>query len=486
MICTRTELRLRIGKDGLPRRASALLITVMGFQALTPAALEAAEPSDGAAQQQNQPPELSPSPSSGEAAQPKEPFRFSDLGLRGTVVLKNFSFFYETPNDSQNWGDEAIVELGWKRRLNEWASVNIVGIARQDNRRFTRGVRTRIPDHYVHRRYLDVKEGALTLKAGPAKLELGKLIYAWGTADAFNPTDNFAPYDYLDIIDRLKMAVYSASLSAPVGPVQMQAIFIPFFTPSRNPLVDGRWTPSISAEGGVGLDIPAGVQIEQRQIPGRDMDNMMYAVRMKTTVSGWDLSASYYYGHEYVPIVRVDQPGAGTVRFTPVYRHLQVPGFDFSTTFEKFEFHGEFALKFEDRDVKDSRFQGSIGLNYTWDDVGVKGIEQIMFIIEHTREEFLSNHNPNFFVDGNFINAFRNALAGRVQLKFNEETQLSFSGTMDFEKAANYFFQIKLAHKFTDEYHIETGFDDIAGPLDSFWGKWRDNDRFFLFAKYFF
>jgi hypothetical protein len=479
---------LRRGKGGLRRRASALLITVMGLQALTPAALEAVEPGEGAAQaqQQNQPPEPSLFPSSREAAQPKKPFRFSDLGLKGTVVLKNFSFFHETPNDSQNWGDEAILELGWKRRLTDWASFNIVGIARQDNRRFTRGIRTRVPDNIVHRRYLDVKEGALTLKTGSAKLDLGKLIYAWGTADAFNPTDNFAPYDYLDIIDRLKMAVYSASLTAPVGPVQVQAIFIPFFTPSRNPLVDSRWTPFGVGAGGIGESVPVDTPIQQRQLPGRDTDNMMYAVRMKTTVSGWDLSASYFQGFEYVPVVRLDQPVAGTVRFTPVYRHMQVPGFDFSTTFEKFEFHGEFALKFEDRDIKDTRFQGSIGLNYTWDDVGMKGIEQVLFVIEHTREKFLSGQNPNFIVDGNFINAFRNALAGHIQLKFSEETQLSFSGTMDFEKAVNYFAQIKLAHKFTDEFHIETGFDNIAGPLDSFWGEWRNNDRFFLFVKYFF
>lgn len=416
---------------------------------------------------------------------PDKPFRLDDYGIKGKLTLKNFSHYFETPNDPRNFGDEAILHVEWTRRLTDWAKFNIMGEARQDDRRFTRGIRTRIPDNLLHRRMIDVKEGTLKLNFPWIDLSLGKQFFAWGTADAYSPTDNMNAYDYLDVIDREKLPAYSAAASVPAGPVNITFIVIPFFTPSRDPLAESRWTPSPTPIGGVGSTVPGGAIVQQRLVPNRDTNNMQYAVRIKTTVAGWDLSASYFDGFEYVPVVKLDPRSTGTI-FTPVYRHMQVPGFDFSTTFDKFEFHGETAFKFEDRDIKDSRFQGSIGLNYTWDDLGVKWLENILFVVEHNREKFVSSQNPGFIVDGNFINAFRNAVSGRVQFKFNEETQFTVTDTTDFSKESNYFIQFKVNHKFTDDLHVETGFDNFAGVRDSFWGKWRDNDRFFLFVKRYF
>lgn len=451
-----------------------------------------ASPAEPPPETQGQAAQVSLEQASGETTEGREPFRLSDLGLKGKLTYKNFSHFHDSPNDPRDFRNEAILEMEWDKTFSEWARVNILAMARQDDYRFTQGIRTRIPDNLARRRYLDVIEGALKLNVGSADIALGKQIYAWGTAwsflpvPLFNPTDNFAPYDYLDVIDRVKLGVYSASLTAPVGPVTVNMIWLPFFTPSRDPLPTTRWTPAAAGAGGVGLDIPKDKQVEQRQVPGRDLDNMMYAIRVKTTVGGWDLSASYFEGFEYVPVVRRDKDPSGGDTFAPVYRHMRVPGFDFSTTSGKFVFNGEFAFKFEDRDIKDTRFQGTLDTKYTWDDLGVKWLDQVEFLFGYIRERFLSSKNPNFIVDGNFINAFRNAIAGGTELKFNEETKFSVFGTMDFEKEANYFTQLKLTHKFTDDLHVESGFDLFAGVRDSFWGKWRDNDRFFFFTKYFF
>lgn len=422
---------------------------------------------------------------------PAATFKWADLGLKGDLTYKNFPHFFETANDDRNFRNEGILHLELARKLSDWARFKILGEAREDDGRFTQGVRTRIPDAMLRRRYLDIKEMAVEFNSTSVDLTVGKLVYAWGAADTYNPTDNINPYDYLDVIDREKMAVYSANLKVATGPATVDFVLTPVFTPSRDPLAKSRWTPApIPATGttigGIGDIIPAGTTVEERRIPGRNLNNMQYAVRAKTTAAGWDIAASYFNGFEYVPVIKRERNALGGETFVPVYRHMQAPGLGFSTTIDKFVFNGDFALKFEDRDIKDSRFQGSIGLNYTWDDLGLKGLEHIMFIVEHNREQFLSAKNPGFIADGNFINGFRNALSGRMQIKFNEETQFSVGGTMDFMKEANYYLQIKLNHKFTDDLHIETGFDNFAGVNNSFWGKWHDNDRFFLFLKRYF
>jgi hypothetical protein len=33
---------------------------------------------------------------------------------------------------------------------------------------------------------------------------------------------------------------------------------------------------------------------------------------------------------------------------------------------------------------------------------------------------------------------------------------------------------------------VETGVDFFAGARDTFYGRWRDNDRFFFMGKYYF
>jgi hypothetical protein len=47
--------------------------------------------------------------------------------------------------------------------------------------------------------------------------------------------------------------------------------------------------------------------------------------------------------------------------------------------------------------------------------------------------------------------------------------------------------QVKLTHRLFDALHAEGGVDLFSGERGkSFWGQWKDNDRFFFSLKYFF
>ncbi|WP_447975235.1 hypothetical protein [Nitrospira sp. Kam-Ns4a] len=202
-----------------------------------------------------------------------------DFGIKGDVTYKSFAFFRDTPNDPRNFGNEGIFHLQLDRDLADWARLSIKGEARQDDRRFTRGARTRVPDNLLHRRMVDLMESYLKLSLpGDAQLTVGKLIYTWGKAEIYSPTDNMSPYDYLDVIDRQKLPVYSGELAktfdTPAGPVDLTFIYIPFFTPARDPLLESRWTPAPTPIPGVGESVPAGVNVQQRITPGREAKNM--------------------------------------------------------------------------------------------------------------------------------------------------------------------------------------------------------------------
>ncbi len=413
------------------------------------------------------PPAETPAP-----AESKRP-GLADLGLKGHATVKNFSHFRETPTDNRNFREEAILQVEWERRLAPWARARVVVEAREDDDRYAQDVNVLVPDTATRRSVLDVKEAVLTLRSQPVEILLGKQVFAWGTADAFNPTDNLNPYDAMDPIDNEKLGVYSAAARASAGPASLTFVVVPVFTPTRGPLTGSRWVE------------PPTLVVDSREVPGPSVDHLQYATRLKATVAGWDVSGSYFDGFDPNPVLRAGVRGAQTV-FTPVYTRLKVPGVDFSTTFGKLEVHAEGAFKLAEYRRRDDVFQGVGGVNYTWDELGVSWLEQVTFIVEHARETVLHSHPHSPFVEPLGLNGLRDAGVGRVQLKFNEETQLKFSGVLDLVGTASHYLQAKLNHKLSDALHLEAGLDFFAGNRDTFYGRWRDNDRFFFKAKYYF
>jgi hypothetical protein len=219
--------------------------------------------------------------------------------------------------------------------------------------------------------------------------------------------------------------------------------------------------------------------------PGREAKNMQYAVRVRKTIGKVDVSASYFDGFEYLPVVRKDGTGSSTA-YVPVYRHMQVPGLDFETTVDKFVIKGEVALKFADRDLKDSRFQGLIGARYTREDLLTDWFRKLTVLFEHNRQEFISARNPQYIVTGSYLNGFRNSGSGGIEFEFNpdrtfnRETKFRVAASVDWSQSANYWIQYQFTVKPVEGYTIETGFDTLAGQSTTFWGEWRDNDRFYF------
>ena len=409
-----------------------------------------------------------------QAPSPSPTLSLGDLGVKGHAIFKNFSHFREAPLDNRNFREEGILQLEWTRKLAEWAEAKVVGEAREDDDRFAQDVTFRIPETMTHRSVLGLKEAALTLRpGGGVDVSLGKQIFAWGTADFYNPTDNLNPYDFLDPIDNEKMGVYSVASRLTVGPSSLVFVIVPVFTPSRSPFGKSRWTPV--------PDSP--VIVDSREVPEPALDNIQYATRARTTLAGWDVSASYYDGFENTAVLRSvpdDQ-----LHFTPVFTRQKVAGLDFSTTFGKLEWHTEGVFKLVQRNGRHDRFQGITGVNYTWDEIGLKWLDQIALIFEYARETILtSTRRP--IVEPTGLRAFQDTLASRLQFKFTEETQVKLVGALDLATSPSHYFQAKVAHKLSDALHVEGGVDFFAGLRETFYGRWKDNDRFTFMAKYYF
>lgn len=423
-------------------------------------------------------------------SEPSESRTVTPPGVSGSLTLKNFSHFYETPTDHRLFRDEGSLQVQWARRFGA-ARFRLVGEARGDDDGFTDGLHFTIPETAERRSILSLREAVAAFQVGHLDLAVGKQFFAWGTADAHNPSDNLNPYDYLDPIDSEKMGVYSAAARLTGGASSLTLVLVPVFTPSRLPLAASRWVPPPPG-GTVAV-------VDNRELPSTSAGNMEYAARFRTTAAGWDLSVSYFEGFEHTPAVKLSAaevaPGVTVPRVTPVFTRERVPGFDFSTIlFRQIEVHGEAVARLVDRNGRDDRFRAIVGLNYTWDP-GVAWLQDLVFVAEYYREKILASDERSAVVGADRLidvgapllnNLPDETVIGRLALRFTEKTQLKVTAAVDLSRSVNYYTQARVSHKVTDTLHADAGVDVFTGEQDTFWGRWGSNDRFFFAVKYFF
>jgi hypothetical protein len=87
-----------------------------------------------------------------------------------------------------------------------------------------------------------VRRLAATFAAPHFVLDVGKQFIRWGNADILNPTDRFAPRDYLNVFNTDLLPVIGGRAAVQFGAESFEAVWVPRFTPSRLPALNQRWT----------------------------------------------------------------------------------------------------------------------------------------------------------------------------------------------------------------------------------------------------
>ena len=149
---------------------------------------------------------------------------------------------------------------------------------------------------------LSVRRLAATISHGSFTLDVGKQFIRWGKADIINPTDRFAPRDFLNVVDNEFLAVTGARAVVAAGSESFEGVWVPRFTPSRIPLFDQRWTAVPSGAGGLQIADAGGA------LPGGSQSG----VRWSHVGAGFESSLSFYDGFNNLPnIIAVDVRASG-------------------------------------------------------------------------------------------------------------------------------------------------------------------------------
>jgi hypothetical protein len=226
------------------------------------------------------------------------------------------------PETAQNDSGHAVFESllryepSWKPK--PWFKLNASFDARVDTHdQVDRSLHPNWPDRSIERPALSVRRLSAIVSHGKFTAEIGKQFVRWGKADILNPTDRFAPKDFLSVIDTQVLAITAARLTYNTGSDSFDFVWQPFFTPSRTPLLDQRWTVLPATLDGVALHDSGSV------IPGRSS----FGGRWNHVGAGYEFSLSYYDGFNHLPLFDASL-GVTGIDLRRVYPSLRLYGGD--------------------------------------------------------------------------------------------------------------------------------------------------------------
>ncbi len=166
---------------------------------------------------------------------------------------------------------------------------------------------------------------------GKLTVEAGKQFVRWGKADVLNPTDRFAPRDFLNVVNTDFLAVPAVRATYGGQSNSIDLVWQPRFTPSRVPLLNQRWA-----------NVPEGLLLRDAGAiyPGGSQAGARWNHIGKLA----EYSLSFYQGHNHLPLIDAGidlNPLRVTLR--RLYPQMRMYGVDFAVPLPLVTLKGEAA-----------------------------------------------------------------------------------------------------------------------------------------------
>ena len=156
---------------------------------------------------------------------------------------------------------------------------------------------------------LKLKEAYIDWKGELFAIRVGRQIVSWGKADDIQITDVLNPADESNIIasdyNESKLGIDAVRLSLLTEKTQVDAYWIPFFTPSVLPLAKNNpLRAKIFPDEANGIQIHSPDEYSDFELPEKRLSKSELALRASAYTSLADISLYGFYGWDDLPLIR--------------------------------------------------------------------------------------------------------------------------------------------------------------------------------------
>jgi hypothetical protein len=383
---------------------------------------------------------------------------------RGFIENRTVAYPQTAPNDSGRVVDELLFREEASYKFAPWLTVNGGFDARTDSHRQTaRDGVVDADDRSIQRPAFSVRRLSATIHRGKVTAEIGRQLIRWGKTDILNPTDRFAPKDYLSsVVDTDFLGVTAARVTYESGGNTVDLVWQPWFTPSRTPLLDQRWTALPPQAAGISI-VDAGARY-----PG----GSQVGARWNHVGSGYEYSLCFFDGYQNLPSFdALLTPLTASVELTRTYPTLRLYGGDaavplpwvtvkgeaayFSSSTPRAEEYALYVIQLE-RQVKEWSFVGGYAGSVVTRDAA----------------------SPvQFAPDRGFAKSF----VGRAGLTIDANRSLAIETAV---RAEGSFVRFEYSQLFGQHWRATGGIAWIRGDMNDFLGEYRRNSYGSLAIRY--
>jgi hypothetical protein len=336
--------------------------------------------------------------------------------------------------------------------------------ARTDtHRQVERSLRLDWQDRGLLRPTFSLRRLSATYHRGPFNVELGKQFIRWGKADILNPTDRFAPRDFLNVVNNDFLAVAAARLTWECGPDTLEFVYTPRMTPSRTPLFNQRWVvlpevPFAQAIGPGSARYPGGPQ---------------FGARYNHVGAGYEYSLSVFEGFNHLPLL------APELRLFPFqinlgrsFPKLRMYGGDAAVPLRWFTIKAEGAWFRSPQKNADEYALYVVQLERQWG--------EWLFIGGYAGQVVTEERSPlDFAPDRGIARTF----LGRASYTIDANRSLAVE-TAIRQNAEGAYVKVEYSQLFGQHWRTTAGFALLRGDPEDFLGQYRRNSHAILGLRY--
>jgi hypothetical protein len=250
-----------------------------------------------------------------------------DFEQRGFLETRLGGFPETTRNDQSHAAGQAVFQWDLSYKIFPWLTFSGGIEAQTDSHQETeRKFHLDVQDRGLLRPAFEIRSFKMTVHKGHLSADLGKQFIRWGKADILNPTDRFAPRDYLDVVDNEFLGVLAARATLEGGGNSLDLVWTPRFTPSRMPLLNERWTIPPP-------DLMGRMENAATHFPGGGQ----YGARVNHVGRRYEMSASMFEGYNHLPLISSSvYPLASLLEVEAHYPKIRMYGTDAAISFPWF------------------------------------------------------------------------------------------------------------------------------------------------------